>query len=157
MATAVVGGSQATVTAVGPGTAVATVTATDVGGSNTSATQRFTVTVSAANEPPEVVGVLAAVTLEVGEGSVAVELSGAFRDPDGDVLTYGAVSSARAVAAVSVSGSYGDGDGVVARDGGGHGDGDGRWRFEHVGDADVHGDGAGSERAAGAGGGFWRR
>ena len=32
-------------------------------------------------------------------------MSGAFRDPDGDALTYGATSSAPAVAAVTATGS----------------------------------------------------
>ena len=84
VAAAAVSGSRVTVTAVSAGTATVTVTATDAGGSNTAATQTFTVTVRAANAPPEVVGVLAPLTLEVGEGSVAVEVSGAFRDRDGD-------------------------------------------------------------------------
>ena len=45
-------------------------------------------------------GTLADLTLEVGE-SPSVEVSGAFRDRDGDVLTYAAESSAAEVAAVS--------------------------------------------------------
>ena len=48
---------------------------------------------------------LAPVTLATDESAVAVNVSAAFRDPDGDPLTYGAVSSAPGVAAVSVSGS----------------------------------------------------
>ena len=36
---------------------------------------------------------------------MTVEVSGAFRDPDRDVLTYGATSSSPGVASVSVSGS----------------------------------------------------
>ena len=73
--------------------------ATDAGGSNTTATQTFSVTVTApANRPPEPVGRLAPLTLAVDEAAVAVEVSGAFRDPDGDALTYGATSSSPAVA-----------------------------------------------------------
>ncbi len=56
------------------------------------------------NRPPEPVGVLAPLTIAVGEASVAVDVSGAFRDPEGDTLTYAATSSSSAVAAVSVSG-----------------------------------------------------
>ena len=36
---------------------------------------------------------------------VMVEVSDAFRDPDGDLLTYGAASSSPSVALVAVSGS----------------------------------------------------
>ena len=42
-------------------------------------------------------------------------MSGAFRDPDGDALTYGATSSAPAVAGGNGDGERGDGD---AGDGG---------------------------------------
>ena len=98
-------GSVVTVTPVGAGTATVTVTATDVGGSNTAATQLFTVTVGAANRPPVAVGVLAPLTVGLDEAAVPVDVSGAFRDPDGDALTYGATSSAPAVAAVTATGS----------------------------------------------------
>ena len=101
-----VSGSRVTVTPVSEGTAAVTVTATDTGGSNTTATQVFTVTVSPSlNQPPEPVGSLAPLTVGVDEAAVTVEVSGAFRDPDGDRLTYGASSSAPGVARVSVSGS----------------------------------------------------
>ena len=57
------------------------------------------------NRGPEAVGVLGALTLRIADGAAAVDVSGAFLDPDGDPLTYGVVSSVPAVAAVSVSGS----------------------------------------------------
>ncbi len=99
-------GSRVTVTPVSAGTAMVTVTATDVGGSNTTATQTFAVTVGpASNRPPRAVGGLASVTVGVDTGSVSIEVAGAFRDPDGDPLTFGASSSAPSVARVSVSGS----------------------------------------------------
>ena len=98
-----VSGSMVSVTPVSGGTASVTVTATDVDGSNTSAMQTFEVMV--ANRSPEAVGSLAALTRRVADGAATVEVSGAFRDPDGDDLTYGASSSATAVATVSVSGS----------------------------------------------------
>ena len=97
------GGTRVTVTAVGVGTATIRVTATDPGG--LSATLSFTVTVSAGNQPPEPVGTLPPLTIEADEAAVTVDVAGAFRDPDGDRLTYGASSSRPAVAAVSVSGS----------------------------------------------------
>ena len=96
-------GSTMTVTPVAAGTATITVTATDVGGSNTPAQQAFTVTV--ANQVPLAVGALPPLSLRVIDGPVAVDVSQAFRDPDGDPLTYGAASSAPSVATVSVSGS----------------------------------------------------
>ena len=58
-----------------------------------------------ANRPPERVGTLAPLTIGVGEAAVSLEVQGAFRDPDGDALTYAAASSAPAVASVTVSGS----------------------------------------------------
>ena len=94
--------ARVTLAAVGEGTAAIRVTATDPGG--LSATQTFTVTVTA-NRPPEAVSVLPPLTIGLDEDAVSVELSGAFRDPDGDLLTYGAASSSPPVAAVAVSGS----------------------------------------------------
>ena len=105
VAAVTVSGSTLTVTAVSPGAASATVTATDAGGSNGTAAQSFTVTVASGNRAPEAVGVLPPVTVGTDEGPVSVDVSAAFRDPDGDALTYGAASSAPSVAAVAVSGS----------------------------------------------------
>ncbi|MCY4511667.1 MAG: hypothetical protein OXG35_32585, partial [Acidobacteria bacterium] len=66
----------------------------------------FVVTVtSSENRPPEPVGTLQPLTLGVDGSALAVEVEGAFRDPDGDRLTYGAASSAPGVAAVAVLGS----------------------------------------------------
>ena len=104
VATLLVAGVRVTVTAVGLGRATISVTATDAGG--LGAAQTFTMTVnSAENRPPEPVGALPPLALGVDGPGVAVEAVGAFRDPDGDRLTYGAVSSAPSVAAVSVLGS----------------------------------------------------
>ena len=96
------GGTAVTLTAVGVGSAAIRVTATDPGG--LSATLSFTVTVSAGNSPPEPVGTLPPLTIEADEVAV-VDVADAFRDSDGDRLTYGASSARPAVAAVSVSGS----------------------------------------------------
>ena len=58
-----------------------------------------------ANRPPELVGTLAPLTIDMDEPAVTVDVSGAFRDLDGDRLTYGAGSSAPGVVSVSVTGS----------------------------------------------------
>ena len=63
------------------------------------------VSAGASNQPPLPVGVLADVTLRVGGGTETVTVSGAFRDPDSDTLTYAASSSATSVATVSTSGA----------------------------------------------------
>ena len=97
------GSSTVRLTAVGVGMATIQVTATDPGG--LSATLSFAVTVSSGNLPPEPVGTLPPLTIEADEAAVTVDVAGAFRDPDGDRLTYGASSLRLAVAAVSVSGS----------------------------------------------------
>ena len=60
---------------------------------------------SAPNRRPERVGRLPALTIGVDEAAVSLEVQGAFRDPEGDALTYAAASSAPAVAWVTVSGS----------------------------------------------------
>ena len=103
VATVLVTGARVTVTAVGLGRAMISVTATDPGG--LSAGQAFTVVSSPENRPPEVVGALPPLVLGVDGPAVAVEAGAAFRDPDGDRLTYGAASSAPAVAAVAALGS----------------------------------------------------
>ena len=106
VASVAVSGSLLTATPVAVGTATLTVTATDAGGSNGTATQAFAVTVGPkANAPPEAVATLPALTMRVGEPATPVDLAPAFRDPDGDPLTYHATSSAPDVASVAVSGS----------------------------------------------------
>ena len=93
-----------TLTAAGVGTATVRVTATDTGG--LSATDSFTVTVNASsNRPPVPVGALPPLTIGIDDAGVPVEVSGAFRDPDSDFLTYGASSLPSTVARVSVFGS----------------------------------------------------
>ena len=57
------------------------------------------------NEPPEAVGTIAAQELTEGGAPVEVDVSGAFRDPDGDDLSYTAESSDDQVATASVSGA----------------------------------------------------
>ena len=57
------------------------------------------------NRSPEPVGTLRPLTIAVEGPGVTVEVSGAFRDPDGDRLVFEASSSAPSVAAVVLSGS----------------------------------------------------
>ena len=90
-------GSVLTVTARAKGMATVAVTATDPGGLET--TQSFAVTVP--NRAPETVGSIAARTVEVGK-TVAQDLVAHFRDPDGDPLSYAAISADPRVAEVSV-------------------------------------------------------
>ena len=87
----------------------------------------LTMVAAAENGAPEPVGRLGPLTLRVGEVKV-VEVSTAFRDPNGDALTYEAMSSAPGVATAALSGStmmvtaVAEGTAgvtVTARDGGG--------------------------------------
>ena len=55
------------------------------------------------NQPPVAVGILEDLFLRVGAGTGTVALSGAFRDPESDTLTYVASSSETAVASVTSS------------------------------------------------------
>ena len=95
-----VSGTTVRVTPSTEGTATMTVTATDAGGSGGTATQSFRVTV---NRSPVAVGALGALTLRIADGPAAVDVSGAFLDPDGDPLTYAASSSAPGVATVDMA------------------------------------------------------
>ena len=97
-----ISGSSLTVTAVAVGTATVTVTATDPDG--LTASQSAQVTVEAANRAPEAVGTIPAQTMSV-DGTVTVDLSAFFTDPDGNELSYEAESSDDAVVAADVSGS----------------------------------------------------
>ena len=96
-------GPRVTLTAVSEGMAAVQVRASDPGG--LSATQTFTVTVERANRPPVVVGTLPAVVLPEPGATLAVDVSEAFDDPDGDPLSYTVSSSSPAVVAVQSLGS----------------------------------------------------
>jgi hypothetical protein len=63
-----------------------------------------TVLSSRGNRSPMVVGTLPDLTLRAGDAA-DVDASAAFRDPDGDPLTYGATSSAPTVTSVAAAGS----------------------------------------------------
>ena len=56
------------------------------------------------NSPPEPVGTLPDRMLRVGD-SAMTEVAGAFRDPEGDTITYGVSSSDPTIASVTVSGT----------------------------------------------------
>ncbi len=56
-----------------------------------------------ANRPPRAVGTIADRNLTLGVGALVLDVSKAFSDPDGDAVTYAAVSSSPAVAAAAVS------------------------------------------------------
>ena len=101
VATATVAGSSVTVSGVAAGTVVVTVTASDPG--QLSAQQRFTVTVRAANQAPEVASTITDLSLTVGETR---DWRGGdhFRDPNGDPLTYAVGSSNAAVVLAAASG-----------------------------------------------------
>ena len=65
--------------------------------------QGFEVTVNPPNRPPAVADTIAVGSLSLGE-SVTVDVSGAFRDPDGDELIHGAMSSDSSVVTASAVG-----------------------------------------------------
>ncbi len=101
VATTAVAGATVTLTGVSVGTASITISATDPGG--LTAQQRFSVTVRAANDAPEVVSTIPDLTVTVGEVR-AWQGADHFRDPNGDALTYAAGSSNAAVVLAVVSG-----------------------------------------------------
>ncbi len=103
VATVSVSGSTVTVTPVSGGRSVIAVTATDAAGSNTSARQGFDATV--ANRAPQASGALPDLSLVMklgGRGKKTLDLRPAFRDPDGDLVTWSASSSDDSVATVSM-------------------------------------------------------
>ena len=90
VATASVDGSLLTVLAVGEGTTSVTVRAMDTAGNSIGLD--FTVTVELPNRAPEITDTIPAQTLMVGD-TVRFDPSDHFSDPDGDDLTFEAVSS----------------------------------------------------------------
>ena len=66
---------------------------------------RVSVTAGTDNQPPIAEGVLADLEFEVGGSAATVDVSGAFRDPDNDTLTFSANPSVTGVATVETSGS----------------------------------------------------
>ena len=74
-------------------------------GAGETATGTVTVTVQAVNDAPVAVGVIPDQVVEEGGDAVTVDVTPFFDDIDGDVLTFRAVSSDEAVAAVTLSGA----------------------------------------------------
>ena len=103
--------SMITITAVAPGSAMITLTATDTLGSGGVATQTFAVTVSETpveppdnNQPRQILDIPDLMGLLFG-GSQDVDLSLFFVDDDNDAVDYDAASSNDSVVTTSVSGS----------------------------------------------------
>ena len=94
--------SEATVVVVGvaAGSATVTVTASDPGG--LSATQDLAVMILPGNQAPQLVDSIPAHTIQVGE-TIMIVVSGNFTDPDGDELTFEAVSSDTGIATALAS------------------------------------------------------
>ena len=88
--------------AVSPGTATVTVTAEDTAG--LAVEQGFEVTVNPPNRPPAMADTIAVGSLRVGQ-SATVDVSGAFRDPDGDALLYAATSRDTGIVTASAVGA----------------------------------------------------
>ena len=86
IATVGVSNTTVSITGVALGTATITVTATDPSG--LTAKQTFSVTVSAPNRAPVVVGTIPKQTLIIGGDAVTLDVSSSFSDPDGDPLSY---------------------------------------------------------------------
>ena len=102
IATVRVSGSTVVVRGRAVGTTTITVTASDPDG--LEATQRFRITVRGSNGAPRAVGTISDRVATVG-GTVSVEVSSYFTDPDGDDLEYSATSSNTTVATVGTSGT----------------------------------------------------
>ena len=103
VATVTVSGAEVTVRPVAGGTVTITVTAT--AGSKMPVDQRFEVTVvdgPLPNQEPQAVGGLPAQMLAVGGGAQTLTVTSAFRDPDGDELTYAVTSSDTRIATARI-------------------------------------------------------
>lgn len=92
-----------TITEVGTGTSIITVTSDDNNGGLVS--EEFNVTVNEVNNAPTVADQIDDQVFEEGFGSSNVDLSSIFNDADGDALTLSASSSDESVVSVSISGT----------------------------------------------------
>ena len=103
VAAVTVSGAEVSVRPVAVGMATITVTATD--GSEMPVTQSFEVSVGDGplpNQEPQAVGGLPAQMLAVGGGAQTLPVTSAFRDPDGDELTYTVTSSNTRIATARI-------------------------------------------------------
>ncbi|MCA1747873.1 MAG: cadherin repeat domain-containing protein, partial [Bacteroidales bacterium] len=100
-----VSGSLLTIREVGLGTSNITVTATDNGDGNLSVSDLFTVTVLNVNDAPQLAEPVPNQVVDEHFGTLDINLSGTFSDPDNDALTITAQSSNTGVVTVSMQGS----------------------------------------------------
>ncbi len=100
-----VGNSPYTDTDVTAGAAYTYQVAAVVAGGEATRSGAVAVIAGVANQSPVAVGALALRTLRVGGPTLVVDVSGAFREPDDDALTYTASSSSTSIATTSVSGA----------------------------------------------------
>ena len=100
VATVSIAGTTVTVSAVAPGDASVTVTASDPGGLQ----GQQILPVMVPNRPPMPRGTIGSITVQVGR-TESVDVSSYFAEPDGEALTYSATSSNPAVATVLSAGS----------------------------------------------------
>ena len=105
VATASVEGSTLTVLALGEGSAIVTVRAMDTAGNSIGVD--FTVTVELPNRAPEITDTIPPQMLMVGD-TARLDPADYFSDPDGDDLTYEAVSSETGIVTALI-----DADGMV--------------------------------------------
>lgn len=98
-------GSMMYITEQGLGSATITVTATDDGEGQLSATHSFVINVNNVNDPPVVADPLDDIITDENFVTLNVDLTGAFSDKDNDPLTYTALSTNFGVVTTSVSGS----------------------------------------------------
>ncbi|MDT8432316.1 MAG: tandem-95 repeat protein [Bacteroidales bacterium] len=97
-----ISGTTLTISEVGLGASTITVTASD---GEFSTEDQFAFTIDNVNDSPEVLVPLGNRSYDEGFLSTSVNLTNFFSDPDGDVLSFSAVSSNTGVVTVSVSGS----------------------------------------------------
>ena len=90
------------ITAVGPGSATITVSATDPDGLSGSASFPVTVTPGGGNAPPETRRSIPTITVGRSFVSDELDLDSYFRDPDGDRLSYRATSTSPSTVSVRV-------------------------------------------------------
>lgn len=111
VATVSVEGATAMIMGVAAGSATITLTARD--GYGQEATQEVGVTVEEANQSPQATDPVPAQAL-MPDGSVTIDLSSHFTDPDDDALSYAGATSDAAVATVAVDGNSATITGVAA-------------------------------------------
>ena len=102
VATAIVADSTVTIVANAEGNATIIVTASDPDG--LTADKGINVNVRAANRAPEQVGTIGAQGMREGD-TIEIDVSGLFRDPEQEAMTYLGSTSDTSVATSSVSGS----------------------------------------------------